>query len=146
MIDGMLLADSAGRVVERSRALLARHQRLAADLVHVLSECARVRHARPRIIRGGAQAGRDEGLRGQIREWLSEGRLPSPGAETWVGPGSGRRCVVCASAITRTEIEYEIAGRQGDWLCVHLACFMLWKSEAAVLFRRPSADGAAAAD
>jgi hypothetical protein len=85
----------------------------------------------PRVIRGGAELGRDD-LRQRIRARLAEGRLPMPGAEMWVGPGSDRQCAICAATIARTHVEYEIPSGD-DWLCVHLACFTLWKSEAVAL-------------
>ncbi len=116
---------------------------LSAQLREILSECNRTRRQSPRMIQGGTQPGR-ENLRGRIRAWLAAGRLPMPGAEMWVGAGSDHACVICSAPITRAQIEYEIPAGDG-WLHVHLACFTIWKSEAASLRPNPSADGAAAA-
>ena len=76
--------------------------------------------------------GERDRLRRQIRGWLAGGRLPRPGAEMWVGPGSGHACAICADVIHQSQIEYEIPHGNG-WLSVHLPCFSLWKAEAASL-------------
>jgi hypothetical protein len=139
------VARSVDRVLGRTRRLLARRSQLAEELDGILSECARTRRQSPRTIWGGTRPEADDALRHQVRAWLAEGRLPMPGAEVWVGAGSDRECVICSAAITRAQIEYEIPSGD-DWLSVHLGCFTLWKSEAAALRGKASADGAAAAD
>lgn len=139
------LVHSVDRVLERTRLLMARREALCTEMGRIMSDCARVRRLPPRVIRGGASADRDDGLRRQVRSWLAEGRLPIPGAETWVGAGSGRDCAICAASIGRTQIEYEVSGPEG-WLYVHLACFTMWKSEAAAGRGPASSNGAAAAN
>jgi hypothetical protein len=138
-------AQSFDQVLARTRTLMARQERLSRELGEILSDCARVRRQSPVTIQGGARSEDDDGLRRQVRAWLVDGRLPMPGAEMWVGTGSDRECAICAETVTRSQIEYEIPSRSG-WLYVHLACFTLWKSEAAALGGKASADGAAAAD
>ena len=68
-------------------------------------------------------------LRSHVRLWLAQGLLPSPIAETWAGPGSGKLCAVCALVIGGTEIEYEV-GNGAGLLYAHQSCYALWYEEA----------------
>ncbi len=136
------LTERALRACETTRDLMARRAALSAQLRRTLLHCRHTRRQSPRFIRGGAQPGRED-LRRRIRTWLTEGRLPMPGAEMWAGVGSGRECAICSAPITRYHVEYEVPN--GDrWFSVHLGCFTLWKSEAAALVRETRADGRAA--
>ena len=119
----------ARAILDRTRHLIAHAAALHIDRAAILAECASVRRCHPRFVWGGSQTGEDRAqLRERIRTWLAEGQLPLPGAEMWVGPGSGRWCAICSTVIQRSHVEYEIPHRDG-WLYVHLRCFTLWKEE-----------------
>lgn len=85
----------------------------------------------PRPLCGAADAGPsldEDGLRARIREGLAEGLLPATDGTAWAGFGTGQPCRVCGVAIQPSEIEYEVAGREGR-LYAHLACYAIWCDE-----------------
>jgi hypothetical protein len=63
---------------------------------------------------------------------IESGELPVPGGGiTRAGAGSGMACDLCAQAIERSKIEYEVECYQGEavrLLRFHLGCFQAWIS------------------
>ena len=68
---------------------------------------------------------------------MVQGTLPFPSAEPWAGRGSGATCAICGVLIPPNDVEYqvtrsrEVPERDTErLLCVHLACYSIWRQEA----------------
>lgn len=77
----------------------------------------------------------ESALRRKAREAIQTGKLPNRGpVRMWGGPGVGAQCTICAKAIERSEVEFELqfawddAGGLGNYH-VHLRCFAAWELE-----------------
>ena len=75
-------------------------------------------------------------LREKARAVMRAGKLPRRQPDrTWGGPGVGAECAVCASPVTKNEMEFEIQfARDGsvpglDKYHVHVRCFAAWEFE-----------------
>ena len=70
----------------------------------------------------------DDDLRLTIRARLATGALFSAPDKIWSGPGTGRTCVVCGTAISSREVENEmILGPVTIW--AHSPCYTIWRQE-----------------
>jgi hypothetical protein len=68
-------------------------------------------------------------LRQTVRERLASGGLfPAP-HKVWAGKGAGHVCVICATAISSTEIaiEHEVVAPVTIW--AHMPCYSIWREE-----------------
>ena len=75
-------------------------------------------------------------LREQARAAIRSGKLPAQQADrTWGGAGVGAPCAVCATPITKDQMEIEIefahngAAPGLDKYHVHVRCFAAWEFE-----------------
>ena len=64
-----------------------------------------------------------------MRRALTRGTLFLAGHESWAGRGSGRLCAVCTSAVTASEVEYEVPGGVNGTVVAHLPCYLVWRQE-----------------
>lgn len=84
----------------------------------------------PRAISGGSHADApDDELRQRVRRALASGALFLADRKTRVGRGSGGLCAVCTSAITESEVEYEVPGGVSGTAVAHLLCYLVWRQE-----------------
>jgi hypothetical protein len=86
-------------------------------------------HSRRLLHRAWWMAGAsDDDLRMTIRARLATGALFQAPEKVWAGPGTGRTCVVCGTAISAPEIETEmILGPVTIW--AHSPCYTIWRQE-----------------
>ena len=62
---------------------------------------------------------------------MVQGTLPFPSAEPWAGRGTGEQCAICGVPIPPNDVEYQVPERDTErLLCVHLACYSIWRQEA----------------
>jgi hypothetical protein len=72
----------------------------------------------------------EEALRQRIRTMFSTGRLPcEDSAQTWGGPGRGKRCSACLEPITPGDIEYEVVLSSRTAIQMHRTCYAIWLEE-----------------
>jgi hypothetical protein len=81
--------------------------------------------------RSGAsdEATRDDDLRQRVRRALARGALFLVDRKSRVGRGSGRLCAVCTSAVSETDVEYEVRGDATGIAAAHLPCYLVWRQE-----------------
>ena len=81
----------------------------------------------------------EESLRVKARTVIQQGKLPTRAPDrVWGGPGVGAQCPVCALAVTKDEMEFEVQfakdGGEGlygdlDKFHLHRRCFAAWEFE-----------------
>lgn len=64
-------------------------------------------------------------LRKQVFLGFRKGVLFPVSSKSWVGPGTGKVCIVCELPIERTDIEHEVDGPRGA-VAAHQLCYTVW--------------------
>ncbi|HEX3179268.1 MAG TPA: hypothetical protein VHZ49_21515 [Methylomirabilota bacterium] len=75
---------------------------------------------------------RESEIRARIRQLHDSGDIPCDDeldGKLWAGPGRGRLCAICMTAIEETETEFEVDLSSGKILRVHRQCYSLWLEE-----------------
>jgi hypothetical protein len=70
----------------------------------------------------------DESLRRRVFLGLKSGALFPVTSKSWVGPGTGRVCIVCDQRIDPGNVEHEVDGPHGP-VAAHQACYTIWLQE-----------------
>ncbi len=81
----------------------------------------------PRIAGGSGPP--SESLRQSVRERLADGRLPLAGSISVARRGTGRRCDVCGTPITRDTVEREVEHAADGHGLAHDECYRTWREE-----------------
>lgn len=135
-------------LMERTRASIARSDRLLAATARLVSSSAELARARfttclpfvhpyepwtpepPILLPVRQPLDGPNDLARSIRARLTSGELaPLRSRTVWAGMGSGVACCVCAKPVRRSEVEYEV-DQDGHGLAgCHLGCFGAWQQE-----------------
>jgi hypothetical protein len=110
---------------------------LAETRTCIQSNCDLLRTSRYRIAASrrrlnpafGISGGVVPPLRETVRALLASGTLFPVSGNGFAGIGSGKRCVVCQTPISSSEVEYEVDGYPIGAPVCHLTCFFLWREE-----------------
>ena len=70
------------------------------------------------------------GLRQRIRQLIESGQLPAlTTRRSWIGQGSGAKCLLCEQLITAAHWEHEVEILPLGELRAHGVCFRMWVEE-----------------
>src|SRR5262245_3367027 len=121
-------------MIEQSRTLVSEMRSRLAGTRHRIASGRRLLNPWWELS-GGSDV--DGHLARSVRDRLERGILFAVPNDIWSarGRGTGRMCVICASAISREDVESEIVVRSSGIvvkLWAHLPCFTVWRSESAI--------------
>jgi hypothetical protein len=142
------MPDSASHspppMMERTRASIARSDRLLAATALLLSSSVQLARARfttclpfvqsyepwtpepPILLPIGQPLDGLPTLAGSVRAMLTRGELaPLRSGAAWAGMGSGAACCVCSKMVSRSEVDQDGRRLAG----CHCGCFGVWQEE-----------------